>query len=447
MPIRHRKVVVAGAGLAGLTAALELEEAGAEVTVVEARGRVGGRVWTVRDGFVQGQQAEAGGDLIDHDQAAIRTLARRLHLDLLPVLRSGFAFVRRNARGQGARPIARHGAFWAAIRRALEPQIRDYRQSEERWDSPLAWRLGHVSVADWLESIKAEPALRAMVHGLRGFFLADPEELSLLPLVEQLAAESAGPKRFYRIKGGNDRLASALAARLRRPVRLQAILRGVRASPRQVRVEVESAGGERSRLEADALILALPATTLREVHFSPPLPEDQHRAIAGLRYGRATKTLLQFERRFWRGRGKPLAYGTDLPVGALWEGSDGQKGSAGILTLLAGGSASEQTQRLLADEGSAGLTAHLDWLGARNVPLLAARVVHWTADRWAQGGYAFFDPAFDPAGRALLGRAHGRCLFAGEHTSLRWQGYMNGAVESGLRAAVEAQALLGSDER
>lgn len=441
--LRQRRIVVVGAGLAGLTAACELEADGAEVTVIEARDRVGGRVWTIRDALVQGQQAEAGGDLIDHDQEAILTLARRLRLDLLPVLRSGFAFVRGDARRRRAPPRARHGAFWAAIQQALEPQIRDYRQSEQRWDSPLARRLARISVADWLDSIGAEPALRAILRGLRGFFLADPEELSLLPLVEQLAAESAVPKRFYRIEGGNDRLAAALAARLRRPVRLQTVLHGVRASGRRVRIEVEDADGARSRLAADALILTLPATTLREVDFSPPLPEDQRRAIAGLRYGRATKTLLQFEKRFWRGRGKPLAYGTDLPIGALWEGSDGQKGSAGILTLLAGGSASEDTLRLLARDGPSGLAAQVNWLGAQHVPLLHSRIVKWTADRWVRGGYAFFDPAFDPAGRALLGRAHGRCLFAGAHTSLRWQGYMNGAVESGLRAAVEARALLG----
>jgi monoamine oxidase len=224
------------------------------------------------------------------------------------------------------------------------------------------------------------------------------------------------------------------------------VLRGARATEKQVRVEVQGPDGERSRLEADLLILALPATTLREVDFSPPLPADQRRAIASLRYGRATKTLLQFKRRFWRRRGRPLAYGTDLPIGALWEGSDRQKGRAGILTLLAGGSAGEQTQKLLARGGPAGLIDYLDWLGVQEVPLLASRVVNWTADRWVRGGYAFFDPAFDPAGRPLLGRAQGRCLFAGEHTSLRWQGYMNGAVESGLRAAAEAKAILGKEK-
>ncbi len=96
--MRGMSVIVAGAGLAGLTAAFELQRRGARVTVVEARDRVGGRVWTRRDGFDEGQHAEAGGDLIDPDQEAIRRLAADLRLNLSPILRGGFAFVRQMAR-------------------------------------------------------------------------------------------------------------------------------------------------------------------------------------------------------------------------------------------------------------------------------------------------------------------------------------------------------------
>ena len=96
--LRGASVIVAGAGLAGLTAAVELQRCGARVTMVEARDRVGGRVWTRRDGFAEGQHAEAGGDLIDPDQEAIRQLAKDLGLTLSPILRGGFAFARQAAR-------------------------------------------------------------------------------------------------------------------------------------------------------------------------------------------------------------------------------------------------------------------------------------------------------------------------------------------------------------
>jgi monoamine oxidase len=82
----------------------------------------------------------------------------------------------------------------------------------------------------------------------------------------------------------------------------------------------------------------------------------------------------------------------------------------------------------------------MNWLGKPS-RLLASRAVVWETDPWARGGYAFYHPGFDPRLRAWLPRPAGRVLFAGEHTSEEWQGYMNGAVESGRRAAAEVRAL------
>src|SRR5213083_1356107 len=99
MPLRGVSVLVAGAGLAGVVAARDLTARGADVTVVEARDRVGGRVWTIRDGFADGQHAEAGGDMIDEGQTEILELARELGLKLSRILRGGFGFARRNGSG------------------------------------------------------------------------------------------------------------------------------------------------------------------------------------------------------------------------------------------------------------------------------------------------------------------------------------------------------------
>jgi monoamine oxidase len=108
---------------------------------------------------------------------------------------------------------------------------------------------------------------------------------------------------------------------------------------------------------------------------------------------------------------------------------------------MAGGQASEDTQKIMAQEGVEGLVRALDWLKPGDAELLHHYHVTWEHDSWAQGGYAYFDSSFDPAWRPWLARPHGRLLFAGEHTSIKWQGYMNGAVESGLRAAAEVWAL------
>jgi len=187
-------------------------------------------------------------------------------------------------------------------------------------------------------------------------------------------------------------------------------------------------------------VLALPASVLRRVPITPALPAHQHEAIANLKYGRATKTLLQFSTRFWRLPGRPRAFGSPLPFGALWEGNEEQRGRPGILALLAGGGASDATHDIVAKAGTPALVGALEWLGAKGAELVASRQVRWQDDPWSRGGYAFFDPNYDPSLRAWLARPFGRLFFAGEHTSIKWQGYMNGAVESGRRAAEEIVA-------
>ena len=129
-----------------------------------------------------------------------------------------------------------------------------------------------------------------------------------------------------------------------------------------------------------------------------------------------------------------------MSYGTIWEGNEEQAGRSGILTLLAGGTASDQTQALVAKGGIGRFADGLAWLGTEAAELGASRQVVWESDPLARGGYAFFDPSFDPSLRDWLARPAGRLFFAGEHTSIRWQGYMNGAVESGRRAAAEIAA-------
>jgi monoamine oxidase len=191
-------------------------------------------------------------------------------------------------------------------------------------------------------------------------------------------------------------------------------------------------------MRSDYLIVTLPATTVRHIVFEPALPDGQRRAYAVLNYGTATKTAIQFSGAPWRTARKPRAFGTALPIGAVWDGNEEQPGPAAILTLLAGGGASAATRALLDESGPEGIVRELSWLGLRRAKTLAWTACSWEDEPWSRGGYAFFDTGFPPAWRASLAQPFGRVFFAGEHTSLRWQGYMNGAVETGLRAAEEA---------
>jgi monoamine oxidase len=430
-------VLIAGAGLSGLVAARELSRRGAALQIVEARERLGGRVWTWRDTFAEGQHVEAGGDMIDESQAEILRLAEELGLRPVHILRRGFSGFHSSALS-GRRDAA---AGWEALEHALEDQIRAYRMSERRWDSAIAEALAGISVAEWLDRINASVPLRATATGLRGFFLADPGELSLLALVDQFAEDEApGQGRMYRIEGGNDALVAALAVSVADRIRRKTVLVAIGHSATGIDAAVRGSDGTIDHLRADYMICTLPAVALKAVQIDPPLPSTHMAAIEHLEYGPATRTAIQFETAPWRVLGKPRAYGTDLPIGAVWDGNEDQKGESGILTLLAGGSASAATRQLVATGGIDAVLKQLTWLNLGQTTVLGHRTFSWEDDPWAGGGYAYFSTAYDPSWRAWLARPTDRLLFAGEHTSLRWQGYMNGAVETGLRAAAEVLA-------
>jgi monoamine oxidase len=443
--MRGTSVLVAGAGLAGLAAARELTKKGAAVTIIDSRDRVGGRVLTVREPFLHGEHAEAGADLIDESQTAICTLIADVGLRTARILPGGFTSIRQD--GRRRRIAGKRG--WKHLASRLQPEVRAFCVSEQRWDGGVADSLAPESVARWLDRIRAPRALKDVAIGLRGFFLADPDELSLLALVDQFAdAGTPGSEKMVRIIGGNDRLPAALARALGSSIHLNTILHRVAQGRDGVTTALES-NGRVSEARFDYLVCAMPATTVRDVVFEPALPDLQRNAMTTVKYGAATKTALQFDRAPWRKRGKPRAFGTALPIGAVWDGNEEPAFAAsrlrrrrrgGILTLLAGGSASAATREMLAAEGPLRIVRELSWLNLKNAELTAWTSVSWEHERWSRGGYAFFDTQFPPSLRYWLARPFDRIFFAGEHTSLRWQGYMNGAVETGMRAAEEVSA-------
>jgi len=413
------KVIVAGAGLAGLTAARALGRRGVAVTLLDARDRLGGRVRTIRDGFENGRYGELGGEFIDADQKEIRGLCDELGLRLTRVLPAGFTHRYRG--NDGGYHVSRTTP-WTELETLVKP-LRGLPPAE----------IATHSLREWLRRQHATREQHAMADAIRGFFLADPDDLSVLSVVEQLASGgSPAQAEMHRIEGGNDRLVEALARDLDARVLLRHRVTAIAQPVDRVLVTAVDGSGLQQQLEGDTVLVTLPASTLADITITPALPEDQWRAVRALRYGCATKVLVQTPGGLFRGRAR--AFATDTALGAFWQAAEG------VLTFLGGGSAS-RALRTRAERGGRALLADLCWLGNR-----AQRVAHstavvnsatWEDDPFARGGYAYIDPGFDPAWRPILGRRAGRIHFAGEHTSKRWQGYMNGAVDSALRAVEE----------
>ena len=445
--MQGKRVVVAGAGLAGLAAADELARAGAAVTIVEARDRIGGRVWTVRDGFAGGQHGELGGEFVDDGHERMRTLAARFSLPLVRVLPRGFTH--RYHAEDGEIRVSRSGP-WQVLEEVLAPLIRQYKAARGRDDAAAIREMSTYSLHDWLLRQDAPADVHALADTTRGFFLADIQDLSVLPLVAQLA-DSGAPSRtpVYRIAGGNDRLVNAVMSQTPARLLLSHSVRGITQAVDRIVVRVSDAQGLRQDIEGDAAVIALPATAVSRLDFAPPLPDEQRRAIGRLRYGAATKVVVQCAGPGLAGR-RAQAFATDRRLGAFWDASEGQledveapRGTPGRLSMinfLGGGSISNELRARVA-RGPDRLLSELCWLGLAGTPVIASHTAVWEDDPFAGGGYAFLDPGFDPAWKPLLSRPFGRVVFAGEHTSDQRQGYMEGAVESGQRAAAELMGV------
>lgn len=432
--LRGIRVAVLGGGLAGLVAARELSKQQAVVHLIEARSRLGGRVWTLRDDDFSSEPVELGGEFIDQSHDEICSLTRDLGVELTRVVRDGFGLAL-EIDGR-LRVYNTQQDIWRGFKRALQPDASAFEETECDWNSTIAAALARRSLDELLRARNASAEVRALAVALRGFFSADSDALSALVGVElSLEDDDPGSVAMSRVKGGNDLFVNALARTRNVIYSMQRIVKRVEQDENEVRITVTEPHGEREVVRADYVVVTVPPVLLRGWSFSPPLPPEQRRALETLSHGFATKALLRFETRWWRRSGRRNAFGTNLSIGAVWEATEGARTPA-VLTLLAGGRASEELQAIIEDEGPDGVVRRLDWLG-KPEPVREFRSMTWERDPRSKGGYAFFGKSFDPGLRWQLARACNRVLFAGEHTSRDYQGYMNGAVDSGLRVAKE----------
>lgn len=437
------RAIVVGAGLAGLVAAGELERLGWEVTVLEARVRIGGRVQTIRRPFAGGQHAEAGGEFVDRNHLRVRAWARRLGLDLEDV-RRGFAGLEDVVFHAGRRRAYRvyvSGAARREIRRVTNALFELSRAIDpiDPASSPNASAIDERSAADLIDEVGIDGrARKVLANFIRDDYGVEPERLSLLYAAQAERLYYGVPDgaiEQFRVRGGNDRLVAAFRRRISGRLITGAPVSSVSAG--EAGVVVEAAG---EAFEAERCVVAAPLPALREVAFDPALPPALAAAIRSLAYARVTKVLDQYERRVWRRRGHSGDALTDLEIGTVWEATDQQPGRRGILISYAAGDRSAGLERLDNRERVRLARGELGRLfpgtdGAWRSGTSAA----WATERWSGGTWCSYAPgqvtAFWRAVRAPAGRIH----FAGEHTAA-FTGYMEGAIRSGERAAREVAA-------
>lgn len=410
----HQTIVV-GAGLAGLSAAFELVRNGCDVRVFEARDRVGGRVHTAQLGA--GQYGELGAEFVDDNHTALMAYAAEFDLKLDPACQfpDDLYWVIDGM-------LCNRKSFTAEQVTALENLYAELETLREQQQDPLQ------TLDEWLEARQIAPfASRIARVQARSLFATDPDLIG----PGFFAYPSAGGGGVtMRIRGGNSRLADAVAKRLGERVHTGTPVRRIQQIGDTVSVSVETAKGL-VEVVADSVIVAVPWSVLRNTPLQAPLTDPQREAIASLPYGGALKTLLQYPYRFWSRSNFGIVL-LDGEYQAIWEPTFAQPGTEKILSCTSGGTPSMLLAQQAVDKASQAV-----YSTNPDSPEAIASVFHdWGADEWARGAYCYFGPGDLNRFNPHLTLPAGQVFFAGEHTaSVEYRGYMEGAIRSGHRAA------------
>ncbi len=452
------KIVVVGAGLAGLTAAYELRKAGIIAEIYDASPRAGGRCWSELRAF-DNQIAERGGELIDTVHEEIRALVVELGLELDDLL---------EAEAKGSGPVFVFGdgrysldAATADFRRMLPALDIDAKALGE--DLPTYKRataaqraLDRMSADRWIATRVpgglASPLGRLLANAYIEELGGDLYEISAVSVVALLRGSPRD--RFspyeesdqrYHVRGGNDQIVRLLSSRLDdRVVTSQRLLAIARRGDGRCRLTFARDQSTHDEL-ADRVILALPFTLLRRVDLNAAgFTPRKLKAVRELGMGRNTKLQLQFSERAWERRNANGETRVEGTFQTSWEATRAQQGPAGILNFYSGGSTATRAGDGEPDERARDALADLE----RALPGLASlwngRVIRnaWERYPWTLGSYSLLKPGQYTTINGALHEHEGNVHFAGEHTSESWSGYLNGAVESGQRAAGEVAAAL-----
>jgi monoamine oxidase len=464
------RVVVVGAGLAGTTAAYRLAQNGVHVRLFEARDRIGGRCWTAR-GFADGQTAEHGGEFIDTRHVHLRGLAAELGLQLDDLWKGDVSGSVSPSWINGHYfPYARVGAQTDRISAAITAQARRLgvigaggKASDLAYSygtaTAQAQQMDELNMREWIDQhVPGVPGdvKTFLDQTMSGWYGLDMAGLSALNWIDFLVIPSPGGDERWHVKHGNDQVpvlaASALPAGT---VQLESPLRAV-IKRADGTYELRFGGSASSTpVIADRVIITLPWTTLRDVDLEGAgFSGYRMTAIGELGMGTDVKLLLQYSQRpaAFRVHGAPWSGTVNYanPNYATWDSAPTQPGTAGLITVYAGGSgsqafASTAYHAWAPRDLTATIVGQLDHVvpGTGKQFNGKAWLDYWTGDPWTRGSYAAYTPGQMTKYWGYAGIPEGNVHFAGEHTSTYSQGFLNGGVESGQRAAIEVLLALG----
>jgi monoamine oxidase len=440
---KNRSVTVIGAGMAGLSAAYELHRAGWQVTVLEARDRVGGRVFSMHN-FSNGLIAEGGAEFIDKDHTRMLGFAKEFHLPLGEVgswqgqtddwdAYEGKAGNSNDTNIWGFDLGKEVDSIWAALAE-LSKQVPDPQHPES---APNAKELDQQSAADWINRQAAHPLARmAFADHIRSEYTCEPENFSLLDLARNSAMYYSKPGLYeptYRVIGGNDQIPRAIASVLP-DLRLNAEVTSINDQADGVTVSYKQ-GNSFQTISSSFAILAIPLTTARLIEFNPPLPQAHQRMVNEISYGAVTKVMIEYRKRFWKAKGWNGRLSTDQHIVLTWEATSHIQSEHGILTAYTGGGPGAKLSALSDQERINVAVSVIEKIFPGSSDLIEnTATIAWINEPYSRCSYMALAPGQVTSHWQTLFAPAGHLYFAGEHATI-YQGFMEGAAESGQRAA------------
>jgi monoamine oxidase len=453
------RIAIVGGGMAGLNTAYKLQKAGLNSTIYEGADRTGGRMFTATNLLGDGLTTELGGEFIDTGHIEMLALMDEFKLERLDTTEVGalkaetyFVNGRHYTQAQAAR------AFVPLAKQILE----DYDSMGEVVNYETEGggaAFDKQSIAQYFDKIGATGWMRELldVAYVTEYGLDSPEQSALnfifligtgdLADASSMVLLGESDER-YKVRGGNQRVVDELAKRLEPQIQRRHRLEAIKSKGNGYTLTFQTGGGARDE-DADIVVLAMPFTMLRDVKIGVDLPALKKKAIAELGYGANAKVLVGFNSRPWQKLGFTGATYSDEMFQLAWDNSFLQAPGAGGLTLYSGGKLAHAAGEGSAEEAAVRLMKGIERAYPGSTKDRNGKVsrFHWPTFAWTKGSYACYKPGQWTTIAGAEGLPVGNLFFAGEHCSYDFQGYMNGAAQSGADTAKAVMAKVSGSAR